>query len=77
MNANERFLRYFDQINEDRQIGASTWSDHHPEYQAHLIMLKHKNNDCVDFFRNLKISELQLYILHFFKFFFYFLWFLE
>ena len=42
MNANERFLRYFDQINEDRQIGASTWSDHHPEYQDHLIQEEFK-----------------------------------
>ena len=42
MNANERFLRYFDEINEDRQIGASTWSDHHPEYQDHLIQEEFK-----------------------------------
>ena len=48
MNANERFLRYFDEINEDRQIGASTWSDHHPEYQDHLIQEEFKLPDFED-----------------------------
>jgi hypothetical protein len=36
-NANEKFLKYFDKINADMKIGEQKWSDHHPEYQEHLI----------------------------------------